>query len=186
MTDNNVHMISVLTSDLNGMIQFGYSSLLYLEGGAHEIDTNFNALTTMPLTAFTSFLNQWFMSSLYALVVAHQVAMCRVKGVLAIFDATGFTVSTEGHDSVTDSVTHNSVTLRAMTPQGFISPHTQERSSKYSWVRLPLQICTVLSDLVVSLAVGILRAPALPVRRLHNLPPSPTNTHIPARTPSRA
>lgn len=92
MKDNNVHMISVVTSTLNSVISFGHSAMLYLEGGAHEIDSNFNALTAMPIVAFTGFLNQVFMGPLYALIVAQKLMMCKVNGVLAIFDASGFSM----------------------------------------------------------------------------------------------
>lgn len=90
--DNNAHMISVLTSALNGVIQMGHSAVMYLQGGAHEIDSNFNALVTMPLTALTNLANQVALAPLYPLIVMQQIMMCRANGVMAIFDATGYTV----------------------------------------------------------------------------------------------
>ena len=90
--DNNAHMISVLTSALNSVIQMGHSAVMFLQGGAHEIDSNFNALATMPLTALTNMANQVALAPLYPLIVAQKVMMCRANGVLAIFDVSGFTV----------------------------------------------------------------------------------------------
>lgn len=90
--DNNAHMISVLTSALNGVIQMGHSAVMFLQGGAHEIDSNFNALVTMPLTALTNLANQVALAPLYPLIVMQKIMMCRANGVLAIFDVTGYTV----------------------------------------------------------------------------------------------
>ena len=90
--DNNVHFISIITSALNSVVQLGHSSVIYLQGGAPDINSNFNALSTMPLTALTGLVNQIFMQPLYVLVVAQKVMMCKVNGVLSIFDASGFTV----------------------------------------------------------------------------------------------
>jgi hypothetical protein len=90
--DNNAHMISVLTSALNSVIQMGHSAVMFLQGGAHEIDSNFNALATMPLTALTNFANQVALAPLYPLIIGQKVMMCRANGVLAIFDVSGYTV----------------------------------------------------------------------------------------------
>ena len=90
--DRYAHLISIFTSALNGAIQVGYSAVAYLEGGAHTIDSNFNALVTMPMTALTSFIYQLFTLPLYGLIVAHKVMMCRVQGVVAVFDVSGFSV----------------------------------------------------------------------------------------------
>ena len=92
LKDNNAHMISVLTSALNSVIQLSHSSQLYIQGGAGDIDPNFNALTTVQMTALTSLANQLFMAPIYMLIVSQKILMCRVNGLLAIFDATGFIV----------------------------------------------------------------------------------------------
>ena len=92
LKDNNAHMISILTSALNSVIQMGHSAQVYLQGGAGDIDPNFNSLTTIQMTALTGFVNQMFMGPMYALIVSQKILMCRVNGLLAIFDATGFTV----------------------------------------------------------------------------------------------
>jgi len=90
--DNNAHMISVLTSALNSVIQMGHSAVMFLQGGAPQIDSNFNALVTMPLTALTNLANQVALAPLYPLIVVQKVMMCRANGVLGIFDVTGYTV----------------------------------------------------------------------------------------------
>jgi hypothetical protein len=90
--DNNAHMISIVTSSLNSVIQIGHSSLMYLQGGAAQIDPAFNSMATMPITALTGMVNQYQMTPLYAMVVTQKVLMCRINGVLAVFDSTGFTV----------------------------------------------------------------------------------------------
>jgi hypothetical protein len=91
--DQGAHYISIFTSAINGVMQVGHSAVTYLQGGAHTIDSNFHAMTTMPMTALTSFLHQVWLSPVYALIVSQKVMMCRVQGVMAIFDASGFRVT---------------------------------------------------------------------------------------------
>ena len=91
--DQQAHFISIFTSALNAAVQMGHTAITYLTGGAHQIDSNFNAMATMPLTALTSFLNQVFLFPLYGLIVSQKVMMCRVEGVLAMFNVTGFAVT---------------------------------------------------------------------------------------------
>ena len=91
--DSSAHFISIFTSAINSVLQVGHSAVVFLQGGAHTIDSNFHAMSTMPITALTSFLHQVFLLPLYPLVVAQKVVMCRVKGFLAIFDATGFSIT---------------------------------------------------------------------------------------------
>jgi hypothetical protein len=91
--DQSAHYISIFTSAINSVMQIGHSAITYLQGGAHTIDSNFHAMTTMPMTALTSFLHQVWLSPVYALIVTQKVMMCRVQGVMAIFDASGFKVT---------------------------------------------------------------------------------------------
>jgi hypothetical protein len=91
--DQGAHYISIFTSAINSVMQVGHSAVTYLQGGAHTIDSNFYAMTTMPMTALTSFLHQIWLSPVYALIVTQKVMMCRVQGVMAIFDASGFKVT---------------------------------------------------------------------------------------------
>jgi hypothetical protein len=60
---------------------------VYLEGGAGDIDPNFNSLNTIQMTALTNFMNQAFMGPVYGLVVWQKIMMCKVNGLLAVFDA---------------------------------------------------------------------------------------------------
>ena len=91
--DQQAHFVSIITSALNEVLQFGQASLVYLEGGAHAIDSNFNAMVTMPLTALTSFITQIFLGMLYPLIISQKLIMCQTQGFLAIFDPSGFTVN---------------------------------------------------------------------------------------------
>ena len=91
--DQGAHYISIFTSAINSVMQVGHSAVTYLQGGAHTIDSNFNAMSTMPMTALTSFLHQIWLSPVYALIVTQKVMMCRVQGVMAIFDGAGFKVT---------------------------------------------------------------------------------------------
>jgi hypothetical protein len=91
--DQGAHYISIFTSAINGVLQVGHSAVTYFQGGAHTIDSNFHAMTTMPMTALTSFLHQIWLSPVYALIVSQKVMMCRVQGVMAIFDSSGFRVT---------------------------------------------------------------------------------------------
>ena len=91
--DMTAHYISIFTSAINSVLQVGHSAVGFLQGGAHTIDSNFHAMSTMPLTALTSFLHQVFLLPLYPLVIAQKVMMCRVQGILAIFNPTGFSIT---------------------------------------------------------------------------------------------
>lgn len=91
--DQQAHFISIFTSAVNNVVQVAHSAMVYLEGGAHTIDSNFNALVTMPITALTSFLYQVFLGPIYMLIVAQKIMMCNVQGVVAVFDPAGFTVA---------------------------------------------------------------------------------------------
>ena len=96
--DQNAHYISIFTSAINSVLQTGHSAVTYLQGGAHTIDSNFHAMTTMPMTALTSFLHQVLMGPIYGLIVTQKVMMCRVQGIVAIFDSSGFTVTVGNAD----------------------------------------------------------------------------------------
>ncbi len=50
-------------------------------------------MTTMPMIAITSFLHQIWLGPVYALIVTQKVMMCRVQGLMAIFDGVGFRVT---------------------------------------------------------------------------------------------
>ena len=91
--DQGAHYISIFTSAINSVMQVGHSAVSYLQGGAHTIDSNFNAMTTMPMIALTSFLHQVWLAPVYALIVTQKVMMCRVQGLMAIFDGVGFRVT---------------------------------------------------------------------------------------------
>ena len=91
--DQGAHYISIFTSAINGVLQAGHSAVTYMQGGAHEIDSNFHAMSTMSMTALTGFLHQVLLSPIYAMIVTQKVMMCRVQGLVAIFDATGFMVT---------------------------------------------------------------------------------------------
>jgi hypothetical protein len=91
--DQGAHYISIFTSAINSVMQVGHSAVSYLQGGAHTIDSNFNAMTTMPMIALTSFLHQVWLAPVYALIVTQKVMMCRVQGLMAIFDGSGFRVT---------------------------------------------------------------------------------------------
>jgi hypothetical protein len=91
--DQQAHFISIFTSAINDVVQVAHSAMVYLEGGAHTIDNNFNALVTMPITALTSFLYQIFLAPIYMLIVAQKITMCNVQGVVAVFDPTGDTTT---------------------------------------------------------------------------------------------
>ena len=90
--DQQVHIVSILTSSLNAVVQFGHAALVYIEGGAHDIDNNFNAMVTMPLTALTSFISQIFFGMLYPLIISQKLVMCQTQGFLALFEPSGFTI----------------------------------------------------------------------------------------------
>ena len=91
--DKQAHFISIFTSAINDVVQISHSAMTYLEGGAHTIDSNFNALVTMPITALTSFLYQIFLGPIYVLIVTQKIMMCNVEGVVAVFDTNGFSIS---------------------------------------------------------------------------------------------
>lgn len=91
--DQGAHYISIFTSAINSVLQAGHSAVTYIQGGAHTIDSNFHAMVTMPMTALTSFMHQVLLSPIYAMIVTQKVMMCRVQGVMAIFDSTGFMVT---------------------------------------------------------------------------------------------
>ena len=91
--DQSAHYISIFTSAINSVLLAGHSAVAYLQGGAHVIDSNFHATTTMSMTALTGFLHQVLLYPIYALIVTQKVMMCRVQGVMAIFDSTGFKVT---------------------------------------------------------------------------------------------
>ena len=91
--DQSAHLISIFTSAINDAVQIAHSVVLYLQGGAQEIDSNFNAQVTMPLTALTSFLYHMTLWPLYGLIASQKVMMCRVEGLVAVFDVAGFGVS---------------------------------------------------------------------------------------------
>ena len=96
--DQGAHYISIFTSAINSVLLGGHSAVTYLQGGAHIIDSNFHAMTTMPMTALTSFLHQVLLGPIYALIVTQKVMMCRVQGVMAIFDSSGFRVTVGNAD----------------------------------------------------------------------------------------
>lgn len=101
--DQGAHYISIFTSAINSVLLAGHSAVAYLQGGAHVIDSNFHATTTMSMTALTSFLHQILLNPIYALIVTQKVMMCRVQGVMAIFDSTGFRVTIGSADMQTAS-----------------------------------------------------------------------------------
>ena len=115
--DRYAHMVSVFTSALNSVTQVGYSAVVYLEGGAHNIDNNFNAMVTMPLTALTSFIYQLFLAPLYGLMAAQKIMMCRIEGVMAVFDVSGFavTVGEASMQSASDSAVGQCLTANFAT-----------------------------------------------------------------------
>ena len=96
--DMSAHYISIFTSAINSVLQVGHTAVAFLQGGAHTIDSNFHAMATMPLTALTSFMHQVLLMPLYPLIVAQKVVMCRVQGVLAVFDAKGFKIAVGAAD----------------------------------------------------------------------------------------
>ena len=91
--DQSAHLISIFTSAINDAVQIAHSAVLYLQGGAQEIDSNFSAQVTMPLTAPTSFLYHMTLWPLYGLIAPQKVMMCRVEGLAAVFDVASFGVS---------------------------------------------------------------------------------------------
>lgn len=101
--DQGAHYISIFTSAINSVLQAGHSAVTYMQGGAHNIDSNFHATATMSMTALTGFLHQVLLSPIYTLIVTQKVMMCRVQGVMAIFDATGFSVTIGNADMQTAS-----------------------------------------------------------------------------------
>ena len=96
--DQQAHFVSMFTSALNSVVQIGHSAVVYLQGGAHQINNNFNAMATMTLTALTSFVSQIFLGTIYPLIVSQKIMMCQAQGFVAIFDATGFTVTLGNSD----------------------------------------------------------------------------------------
>ena len=71
---------------------------MYLEGGAGDIDPNFNSLTTiqMPRGARADQFRHTSESAIYGPCVGplsgRRFWMCKVNGLMAMFDASGFTV----------------------------------------------------------------------------------------------
>ena len=74
-------------------MQIAHSVLLYLQGGAQEVDSNFNAQSAIPLTALTSLLYRKTLWPLCGLIASQKVMMYRVEGLVAVFDVAGFGVS---------------------------------------------------------------------------------------------
>ena len=126
--DRNAHIISIFTSSINSVLQLGHSSLVYLEGRAPDIDSNFNAMSTIPITALTSLLHQAFLAPVYPMIVAQKVMMCRVQGVLAIFDSTGFklTVGNVAMQAASDSAVGHCLTANFVTRNA--NPQDSENS----------------------------------------------------------
>jgi len=91
--DSNAHFVSIFTSALNGVINLGHSGLSYTMGRAPDIDSNFNAMTTLPMTALTSFFHQSSLWPIYPMIIAQKIMMCRAQGFFAVFDSTGFKVT---------------------------------------------------------------------------------------------
>ena len=108
---------SILTSTVNSVLQLSDANVGFMYGGASNVDANADAVLTISSTALNAFLHQAALLPLYGLVIAHQIIMCQVSGVIALADGGGFTLSLKpaNESSAADVLAGQCLTVGAQT-----------------------------------------------------------------------
>lgn len=83
--------VSILTSVINFVVQsVTQKPVTYLEMGAQRVDSNFQSMFTLVITAFNNLLNQMFLGYLYPFFALQKTTICQLNTVMAFVDVTGY------------------------------------------------------------------------------------------------
>ena len=115
--DASAEFFSVLTATINSLMQLGNPDLAFMYGSASNVDTNADAMLTISATALNGFMHQANLMPLYGMVVSHQIMMCKLTGVIALLDNTGFVLSIQpaGQTQASDLIAGQCLTKGAET-----------------------------------------------------------------------
>jgi hypothetical protein len=155
MKDVTASAVSILTSAINGVVQFSMPLAMVAHGDT--VDNSFLATFTLTMMAVTKFLFQLALGPLYAAIAAQKVIVCQANSLIGVVSGNNkITIGDPSIQSATEKSTGACMTqLHGENAQGTNSG----MDSKKAFVSGSSQVISQLTGLSMSLPLDALIHP---------------------------